>query len=66
MRVMQDEVLEVDQLALEPQRGGRVSKVLALDGPFADRRTGQPLVDPRQNLCRFYFPISNAGMSCGG
>ncbi|BAB54975.1 msl9407 (plasmid) [Mesorhizobium japonicum MAFF 303099] len=66
--VVQNEVLEVDKLALEPQCCGRVSEVLAFDEPFADQRAGQPLVEPRQNLggCRFYFPISNAGMSCGG
>ncbi len=48
--VVQDEILEVDELALEPQRGGRVGEVLALDKTVAHRRTGQPLVEARQNL----------------
>ena len=43
--VVQDEVLEVDEFALEPQCGGRVGEVLALDKTVADRRAGQPLVE---------------------
>ena len=50
--VVQDQVLEVDELALEPERGGRVGKVLALDKTVAHRRAGQPLVEARQNLGR--------------
>ncbi|WP_281035924.1 MULTISPECIES: hypothetical protein [unclassified Mesorhizobium] len=58
---MQDEVFEVDELAVEPQRGGCVGEVLALDKTVADGGTSQPLVKAGQNLggCRFYFPISN-------
>ncbi|WP_292231963.1 hypothetical protein [Mesorhizobium sp.] len=61
MGVVQDEVFEVHELALEPQRGGRIGKMLALDKTVADGGTSQPLVKARQNLggCRFYFPISN-------
>ena len=50
--VVQDEVFEVDELALEPERGGRVGEMLALDKAVAHRRTGQPLVEARQNLGR--------------
>ncbi|WP_287236139.1 hypothetical protein [Mesorhizobium sp.] len=63
---MQDEVLEVDEFALEPQRGGRIGKMLPLDKPVADGRTSQPLVEPGERLrrCRFYFRISKTRTSC--
>lgn len=59
--VVQDKVLEVDELAFEPERAGSVGEVLALDKTVADGGTSQPLVKAGQNLggCRFYFPISN-------
>lgn len=53
MGVMQDEVFDMDELAFEPERGSRVSKMLAFDKTVADR-------------CRFYFPISNARTSYAG
>lgn len=43
---------EVDELARQPERGGGIGEVLALDKPVADRRAGQPLVEPRQSLGR--------------
>ncbi|MER8479722.1 MULTISPECIES: hypothetical protein [unclassified Mesorhizobium] len=62
MGVVQDEVLEVDEFAREPERGGCVGEVLALDKTVADGGTRQSLVKPRQSLgrCRFHFPISIA------
>ncbi|EHH05512.1 hypothetical protein MEA186_29917 [Mesorhizobium amorphae CCNWGS0123] len=48
--VVQDEVFEMDELAFEPQRGGRVGEVLALDKTVADGGTSQPLVKAGQNL----------------
>ncbi len=50
MRVMQDEVFQMHQLAFQPQRGGGIGEMLALDPAVADRRAGQPLVQPRQSL----------------
>jgi hypothetical protein len=63
--VVQDEVLDVDELAHEPKRGGRIGKMLALDGAVADRRAGQALVEPRQGFggCGFYLRISILRMS---
>ncbi len=52
MGVVQDEILEVHEIALQPQRRRRIGKVLALDKTVADRRARQPLVEPRQNLGR--------------
>ncbi|WP_352807883.1 hypothetical protein [Mesorhizobium sp. M0909] len=52
MGVVQHEVLEVDEFALEPERGSRVGKMLALDKAVADGRAGDPLVEADQNLGR--------------
>jgi hypothetical protein len=35
MGIVQNEILEVDELPFEPQRGGRVGEVLALDKQLA-------------------------------
>ncbi|WP_287140920.1 hypothetical protein [Mesorhizobium sp.] len=66
MRVVQDKILEVDELALEPQRCGRIGKMLALNKTVAHRRTGQALVEAGERLrrCRFYFRISKTRTSC--
>ena len=50
--VVQDEVFEMDELALQPERRGRIGKMLALDKTLADGRAGQALVEPRQSLGR--------------
>ncbi|WP_292191917.1 hypothetical protein [Mesorhizobium sp.] len=62
MGVVQDKILEVHELALEPERGGCVGEVLALDKTVADGGTSQPLVKAGRNLggCRFHFLISIA------
>ncbi|RWX58171.1 hypothetical protein EOA24_39515 [Mesorhizobium sp. M2A.F.Ca.ET.039.01.1.1] len=59
--VVQDEVFDMDELAVEPQRRGRVGKMLALDKAVSDRAFEHALVEPGQKVfgCRFYFPISN-------
>lgn len=61
MGVVQDQVLKMDELALDSERGDRVVEVRAFEPPLANRRARQPLVQADQNLgrCRFYFPISN-------
>ncbi|WP_192250218.1 hypothetical protein [Mesorhizobium caraganae] len=69
MGVVQDEVLEVDELALEPQRRGRVGEVLALDKAVADRRAVKPLVvAPRPPWLSLSLPDFNSGnvMCCLG
>jgi hypothetical protein len=50
MRVVQDEVFGVHQLALEPERNGCVGKILAFDKAVADRTGPHPLVEARQKI----------------
>jgi hypothetical protein len=47
---VQDEVLGVDELAVEPQRGGRVGKILACDKAVAHRALLHTLVEARQQV----------------
>jgi hypothetical protein len=51
-RVVQDEIFEVDELAREPQRGGRVGKILAFDKTVAHWAGPHPLVEAGQSLGR--------------
>ncbi|MER8479735.1 MULTISPECIES: hypothetical protein [unclassified Mesorhizobium] len=52
------------ELALDPQRGGGICKVLAFDKAVADGRAGQPLVEAGQcRGCGFYLRISILRMS---
>lgn len=46
--VMQHEVLDMDELAVDPERGAGVSEMGAFDKARADRGTGDPLVEARQ------------------
>jgi hypothetical protein len=48
--VVQHEVFEVDELALEPERGGGVGEMGFGDPAVADRARSQPLVKPRQRV----------------
>ena len=48
--VVQHEVFEVDELALEPERGGGVGEVGPRDPAVADGARSQPLVEPRQRV----------------
>ncbi len=59
-RVMQDEVLEMDEFAVDPERGMCLEEVGALEKALADGRAGNALVEAgKRNGCRFYFAISN-------
>ncbi len=64
--VGENEVVEVDELAFQPQSGAGVGEVGAGDPAVADRALGEALVEPAQRIlgggerCRFYFPISSA------
>jgi hypothetical protein len=60
-RVMQHEVLEMDEFAVDPQRGAGIGKVGSFDPALPDRRTGNPLLQ-----CGFLFVISNRQMSYAG
>ena len=62
---MQDEVFEMDELALDPQRGAGIGEILAFEEAGADRRAGDALVQTRERDCGFYFRISNRKLSYG-
>lgn len=62
--IMQDEVLEMDEFAIDPERGVRVEEMRALEKALTDGRAGDPLVEPgKRDRCGFYFQISIRGMS---
>ena len=44
-RVMQDEVLEMDEFAIDPERGMRVEEMRALEKAIADGGAGDALVE---------------------
>lgn len=44
-RIMQDEVLEMDEFTIHPERSMRVEKMRALQKAFTDGRAGDALVE---------------------
>ncbi len=65
-RVMQDEVLEMNEFAVDPERGMGVEEMRALQKALADGRTGNALVETgKRDGCRFYFGVSNGRTSYG-
>ena len=48
--VVEHEVVEVDQLAVEPQAGRGVGEVGPGDPAVADRAFGEPLVEPGERI----------------
>ena len=50
--VVEHEILEMHELALEPQRGAGIGKILALEQAGADGRAGDALVETAQSGCR--------------
>ena len=61
--VVENEVVKVDELALQPQTGTGVIEVSPRNPAVADRAFGQPFVEPGQRIlgrrqCRFPLPIS--------
>lgn len=48
---MQDEVLEMDEFAVDPERRMRVKEVATLEKALADRRAGDPLVEVGKRDC---------------
>ena len=49
-RVMQNEILHIDQFAVEPQRGAGIGKIETFDQSLADRGVSKTLVEPRQSF----------------
>ncbi len=43
-RIMQDEVFEMNEFTVDPERGMRVEEMRALEKALTDRRTGDALV----------------------
>jgi len=48
--VVQDEVLEIGKLAVDPQRGAGISKMDTLEEVRAHRRPRNPLVQVRRSM----------------
>ncbi|RVI13870.1 hypothetical protein CN206_07000 [Sinorhizobium meliloti] len=46
--LVQDEVLEMDELAVDPQRGAGIGKMRAFEEADPDLGTGDALVEPRE------------------
>lgn len=62
--IMQDEVLEMDEFAIDPERGMRLEEMRALEKALADGRAGDALVETdKGDGCGFYFAISIREMS---
>lgn len=68
MRVVENEILDMDEFTGNPHAGSRVEEMPSLDKAGANRTTPRPLVEPGQLIfcCRFYFPISIARTSYAG
>lgn len=49
--VVKDQVFKMHQLAVNPQRGAGDGEMGALDPPRSGTRTGDGLVEARQNRC---------------
>lgn len=64
-RVMQDEVFEMNEFTVDPERGMRVEEMRPLEKALADGGAGNALVETGKSNsgCRFYFAISNGRTS---
>ena len=45
--IVKDEIFEMDEFAVDPQRGAGVGEMRAFDKAFADWRTGYSFVEAR-------------------
>lgn len=65
--VMENEVFEMNQFTIDPQRCARVGEVRAFDKTLAHGRTGNALIETGQcdRRCGFYFEVSNWKSSLG-
>jgi hypothetical protein len=50
--IVEDEILELDQLAFGPQRSAGLSKIGPRDKAVADRAIAQAFIEPRQGVIR--------------
>ncbi|OOO20325.1 UNVERIFIED_ORG: hypothetical protein BTE55_30000 [Rhizobium sophorae] len=50
--VVEDEVFEMNQFAVDPEGGAGISKMGAFEEAVTDRRTGDALIEPHQNRGR--------------
>jgi hypothetical protein len=50
MGVVEDEVFEMGEFALDPERGAGVGKMRAFDKSLADRAGAQALVEPGERV----------------
>jgi len=63
-RVMQDEVLEMNEFTVDPERGMRVEEMRPLEKALTDGRAGNPLVKAgKRDGGGFYLQISIQGMT---
>ena len=62
--VVEDEVFEMDEFAIDPQRGAGVGKILALEKAGADGRTGDALVETSQYETGVVFTLSFQNTKC--
>ena len=53
--IMQDEVLEMDEFAIDPERGVRVEEMRALEKAPTDGRTGDALIEAGKRDGRVAF-----------
>lgn len=63
--VMQDQVFEMNEFTVDPERGMRIEEMRALEKALTDGRPGNAFVETgkRDGCCGFYFQISIRGMS---
>lgn len=66
VRIMEDEILNVNKLARNPQAGGRIEEMAPFDIPLPHGTAPHGLVEACEVIlrCRFHFPISIAVKSC--
>ncbi len=56
-RVVEDEVFEMDEFAVDPQRGTGVGKILPLDEAGADGRAGNAFIEAREGNAGVAFTL---------
>jgi hypothetical protein len=50
--VVEDEVFEMDEFAVDPQRGTGIGEILPFEETISDRRASNSLVETRQSHAR--------------
>ena len=61
-RIMQDEVLEMDEFTIHPERSMRVEKMRALQKAFTDGRAGDALVETGKSATASEIVLSRLWM----